>query len=137
MIKAAKKPKKCGRKPKLEHVPISPNGRRKAKLEHVPIPEAITQRPLSEICPSPENDRLYRPVDPTDPDFKALAENIRANGVRDALIVTRDGYIVSGHRRYAAASIAGLETVPCRTADIDHDDPRFLPLVRDLNRQRV
>ncbi len=129
--------KKHGENGKLEHDPIPRNRRHKSKLGHVPISDLITYRPLSEIQPSPKNDKLYKPVDTTDPDFKALAENVRTNGVRKALIVSRDGYIVSGHRRYAAAGIAGLELIPCREADIDHDDPRFLVLLRDCNRQRV
>src|SRR5436309_1766397 len=128
-----KTPKNRGRKGKLGLVPISANGHRKDKLGLVPISDDITHRPLSEIRPSPQNDKLYKPVDPNDPDFKALAENIRADGVREALIVTRDGYIVSGHRRYAAASIAGLETVHCRTAGDDHHDPSYLQLKRHQN----
>jgi hypothetical protein len=113
------------------------NGRANSKLGHVPILDEITYRRLSEIMPSPENDTLYKPVDPADPDFKALGESVRRDGVREALIVTRDDYIVSGHRRYAAAQSVGLERVPCRVASIYRDDPRFLALVRECNRQRV
>jgi hypothetical protein len=113
------------------------NGKHVGKLGHVPISDEITHRPLEEIRPSPRNDQLYKPIDPNDPDFKALVSSVRVDDVREALVVSRDGYIVSGHRRYAAAGIAGLETVPCRTADIDHDNPRFLSLLRDMNRQRV
>jgi hypothetical protein len=133
----SKNRKKQGRKGKLGHVPISANGRGKRKLGLVPIADEITHRLVSEIYPAPENDRLYKPVDPTDLDFRALVESVRAKGVLEALIVTRDGYICSGHRRHAAARIAGLETVPCRTAKIYCADPRFLAMLRDCNRQRV
>jgi hypothetical protein len=107
------------------------------ELGLVPISKTITYRRLSEIRPSLKNDQLYRPVDPTDPDFLALEASVRLNGVLQALIVTLDGYIMSGHRRYAAARSADLDTVPCLTADICHDDPRFLTLLREMNRQRV
>jgi hypothetical protein len=110
--------------------------RRNGKLGHVPISDEINHLPVSRIYPSPYNDRLYKPVDPNDPDFQALVENVRVNGIREALIITRDHFIVSGHRRHAAAQIAGLATVPCRVADLDHRDPRFPALVRDCNRQR-
>src|SRR5207248_957134 len=115
----------------------NPNGRRKPKLEHVQFSDDISHRALSEIRPSPENDKLYKPVDRTDPDFRAFAEQVRVNGITDPLITTINGYIVSGHRRYAAADVIGLDSVPCRTANIYHDDPRFLTLLRHCNRQRL
>jgi hypothetical protein len=45
--------------------------------------------------------------------------------------------ILSGHRRYAAATLAGLREVPCKREVILHSDPRFLPLLVEYNRQRV
>src|SRR6476660_2117127 len=57
--KAAKKPAKNARNPEVRHA-----------------------RLLS-IKRSPENDKLYRPVDPTDPDIVALAESIREHGIRE------------------------------------------------------
>jgi hypothetical protein len=118
------------------HKLAPPNGQ--PKLGHVPISDEIVYWPVSEIHPSPENDTVYKPVDPNDPDFRALVESIRiAEGIREALVVTIDGFVVSGHRRLAAAKIVGLETVPVRVAQIYHDDPRFLPLLREFNRQRV
>lgn len=74
--------------------------------------------PIDDIRPSPENEQLYRPVDPTDPDIVALAASICEHGIREPLVITLDGYIVSGHRRYTAAKLAGLEAVPCRTENV-------------------
>src|SRR5262249_44501799 len=119
------------------HVPIPPDGRREAKSGQVSISSEIIHRALSEIRPSPENDKLYKPIDRNDPDFRAFVEKVRINGITDALIITNDGYLCTGHRRYAAAGVIGLESVPCRVADICHDDPRFLTFLRDCNRQRV
>jgi hypothetical protein len=50
-----------------------------------------------------------------------------------------DGWILSGHRRHAAARSAGLNEVPCRFEPFRRkDDPdRFLVLLREHNRQRV
>ena len=83
------------------------------------------QRRLETIRPSPENAKLYRPVDPNDPEVIALAESIRQYGVQEPLVVTIDGWILSGHRRHIAARLAGLKTVPCRVhpvrRDVDHD----------------
>ena len=51
---------------------------------------------VGDIRPSPENDKIYRPVDPADPDIVALAESMRKNGVLEELVVTADGYTISG-----------------------------------------
>ncbi len=105
------------------------------ELGHAPI---LTIR-LDDIRPSPENDRLYRPVNPDDPQIIRLAESVRDCGMQEPLLITRDGWIISGHRRYAAATLAGLEAVPCRVAPIykDADHDTFMMLLRECNRQRV
>src|ERR1035441_2719394 len=87
---------------------------------HVPI----RSFPLCSIRPSAENSKLYRPVTKDDPDILALAESIRKHGILEPLLVIRDGYIVSGHRRHCAAQLAGLKEVPCRVLDFCRaDDP--------------
>ncbi len=93
---------------------------------------------ISAIRPSPENDAIYRSVDPTDPEIKALASSIRQNGLLEPLIVTLDNFIVSGHRRYAAAKLAGLDAVPVRRLAIRRTDDldAFVRLLREHNRQR-
>ncbi len=68
---------------------------------------------ITNLKPAPENDELYRSVDPTDPEVQSLAESIRKTGVMEPLVMTLDGLILSGHRQLMAASLAGLEAVPC------------------------
>jgi len=101
--------------------------------------DRISERPIGQIRPSPENAKLYRPVDRNDPDVKALAESIREHGLQEPLVVTRDGWIISGHRRHVAARLAGLKTVPCRVHPIrrEGDRDQFIRLLREFNRQRV
>jgi hypothetical protein len=105
-----------------------------AKLRH----DGIIEKRIGEIHPAPENDRLYRPVDPNDPEIIALAESIKQYGIREPIVITLDGYIVSGHRRYAAAKLAGLKTVVCRVLPIKRTDDidQFVVLLREHNRQR-
>ncbi|MBN1443002.1 MAG: ParB N-terminal domain-containing protein [Planctomycetes bacterium] len=95
-------------------------------------------QPLDGLKPAPENCRLYCPVEPSDPAVQALAASIREYGVLEPLVVSEDGYILSGHRRYTAAKIAGLEVVPCRVEPIRRDTDRdaFLRRLREYNRQR-
>jgi hypothetical protein len=94
--------------------------------------------PVSEIAPSPQNEQLYRPVTNDDPEIQHLAESIREFGVREPLVLTRDKSILSGHRRYAAAKLAGLDEVPCRFEDLgwESDPDECLKLLREFNRQR-
>lgn len=93
---------------------------------------------VSEIRPSPENDALYRPTDPDDPEIRALAASIREEGVLEPLVVTADGWILSGHRRHAAATLAGVEVVPVRRLEVSWatDRATCARLLREFNRQR-
>ena len=112
---------------------------RSTKRKHNDDHQAIVMVPLCDIRPAPENDKLYRPVDPSDPAIIALAESIREHGLREPLVLSLDGYILSGHRRYAAATLARLEHVPCRYESITraNDIDAFIVLLREYNRQRV
>ena len=90
----------------------------------------------SKIQPSSENDKIYKPVNLNDPQTIALADSIREFGVREAIVLTQDEFILSGHRRYAAAKLAGLKKVPVRYENIRRSDPQFVRLLREYNRQR-
>ena len=94
--------------------------------------------PISQIEPSRENELLYRPVVATDPEIRALADSIRANGVLEPLVISADYFVISGHRRLMAARIAELQVVPCYIDSIRRDvDPgKFVTLLREHNRQR-
>ena len=93
--------------------------------------------PLDWIQPSPENDALYKPAAVSDLEIQGLAVSIRAFGVLEPLVLTRDHYIVSGHRRYAASQLAGLQYIPCRVEKFYRESPEFVTLLREHNRQRV
>jgi hypothetical protein len=98
--------------------------------------------PVSAITPSPENEKLYRPVSLDDPSVRGVAESIRTLGFSGPMIVSRDGFILSGHRRYAAAQLVGLNEVPCIVEKIDRVNksgglnPEFVKRLEMYNRQR-
>jgi predicted DNA-binding transcriptional regulator AlpA len=94
----------------------------------------LVRKSIDSIRPSQQNDRIYRPVDPADPDFRALVRSVRKSGVMEPIVVTSDGVIVSGHRRYTAAVRVGLKTVPCRALRIHsvRDRLAFLQRLREL-----
>lgn len=111
---------------------MAANGIRKRKTGQVSIRQVL----LSSITPSSINDSVYRPPSHDDPDIQAMAASMRERGVLQPLTITLDGYILSGHRRYCAATAAGLETVPAVTENIRHDDPEFPRLLVMHNQQR-
>lgn len=96
----------------------------------------IRHVPLSSVKPSVINDDVYRPPSVDDPDILAMAESMRECGVLQPLTITRDGFILSGHRRYCAATVARLETMPVVVEDITRDDPAFPRLLVMHNQQR-
>lgn len=90
---------------------------------------------VGELHPHPDNPR--KDVG----DVSELAESIRAQGVRQNLLVVPnpdgEGYrVVIGHRRLAAARLAGLEEVPC-VVDETLDEKRQLELMIVENCQRA
>jgi hypothetical protein len=98
----------------------------------------VSIRSIHDIYPAPENDDLYGVIDPEDPEVVELANSIREHGVLEPLIVSADRYIVSGHRRFVAARLAGLSLVPIREEPIRRSDDidQFVVLLREHNRQR-
>ena len=91
---------------------------------------------VDRIFPAEINDKVYRPVSPRDPAIRKLAESIAENGILQPIHVTRDGVVLSGHRRLCAAKVAGLPEVPVIVVDIYSDDDKFLPLLIEHNKQR-
>lgn len=79
-----------------------------------PKTSTVEYRNIIDVHPSPENDDLYQPVSDDDEEFVSLIESVKADGILDPIIITEDGYILSGHRRRAAAMRAGLDVVPVR-----------------------
>lgn len=109
---------------------------KKSKLGQVRVFDAY---PIGLIKPAPENDKVYRPVRPDDPTIEDLADSIREFGLQEPLVITKDGYLLSGHRRLAACKLAGLTAVPVRMVPFTRlEDPdRFLRLITEFNRQRT
>jgi hypothetical protein len=97
----------------------------------------LFQLPLSEIIPSPLNDKVYKPVSPDDADIRILAESIAKIGLQEPLTITQDRVLISGHRRRVACQLAGLKEVPCRIEPIHSTDPKFPVLLREFNLQRI
>ncbi len=86
------------------------------------------------IAPNPEQPRKnFEPEQ-----LRELADSIRAHGVIQPVIVTRDphgGYrLVAGERRLQAARLAGLETVPVVFREAEDSDLLELALIENIQR---
>lgn len=97
--------------------------------------ETIKQISIELIDPHPENPRKNLG------NLTELAESIKANGIMQNLTVVPkdDGryMAVIGHRRLAAAKLAGLETVPCAVVDMDRKTQLSTMLLENMQRSEL
>ncbi len=102
-----------------------------------PEPRAV-MRDLYSLHETPENWTIYRRPDLTDPIFQELCASIRETGIRTPLEISRDHYVISGHRRLLAARHCGLDEAPCFIDDevvmAELDGPERIALLTERNR---
>jgi ParB family chromosome partitioning protein len=100
-----------------------------------PAPERYEYAPIDAIHPSKTNPRKHFPPESLD----ELAASIQAHGIIEPLIVTdrgTEGYeIYAGERRYRAAKIIGLATVPVIVRAIDNGEAAVVRLVENIQRE--
>src|SRR6267142_2795122 len=102
-----------------------------AAAQPAPAPNQIR---ISEIDPNPVQPR--RVFDPER--LQELADSIRANSVIQPIVVRPSGgryQLVAGERRWRAAKLAGLETVPVVIQDIPDDRLLEITLVENIQRE--
>ena len=96
--------------------------------------DLVTEVPLSELHPFVNHPFEVR----DDEDMQKLVDSIKENGVLTKLTVrprAEGGYeIISGHRRFHAAQLAGLDKIKVQVQDVD-DDQAIIDMV-DANIQR-
>jgi ParB family chromosome partitioning protein len=97
----------------------------------VSLPSSTENMPLDSLRPNPLNPRGN--LDAVG--LQDLADSIRAQGILQPLLVTLDGVVVAGHRRLAAARLAGLSSVPVIARDLDTVQQQEIILVENLQRQ--
>src|SRR5437762_622925 len=114
-------------------------GKRGRKKRTSPVSDSagVEQVRLEYLIPAFVNNEIYKPVSPSDPGIRELAESIKKLGLLEPIVATDDYYIVSGHRRHAACRLAGLMHVPVRRLAISIADPNFAEFLVTFNKQRV
>ncbi len=95
--------------------------------------EGVIEASLASITSNPHQPR----VQIRDQDLVELAASIEEHGIIQPLIVTRavDGYqLIAGERRWRAARLAGLSTVPVVVKDVAPSEMLELALVENIQR---
>lgn len=106
------------------------------KVEKDVDKEEIFELALGELRPNPYQPRLYFDDDA----LNELADSIKEHGIFQPLIVKEavKGYeIVAGERRFRAASIAGLETVPVVVRSFTDQQMMEIALLENLQRENL
>jgi hypothetical protein len=108
-------------------------------MSHIRKPDHVQVRRLDSIRPAPENDEVYGAISADDPNIRELARSIKDLGVQEPLLISLDGYIISGNRRHFAARLAELVNVPVRVSHVSHaeNQAEFLRLLVECNSQRI
>lgn len=73
-------------------------------------------------------------------DLTELANSIKESGIHQNLTVVKNGdrfTCIIGHRRLAAAKLAGLTEVPCHVADMDYKTQLSTMLVENMQRAEL
>jgi ParB family chromosome partitioning protein len=97
----------------------------------------LTEAPIGQIAPNPR-----QPRDRMEPEALAeLAESIRTHGLIQPLVLTLapagagvQYYLVAGERRWRAAQLAGLQSVPAIVKDVSPQGMLELALVENVQR---
>lgn len=119
------------RLPSLDDLFSSQEERDDAKLKK------IYDIDLLDIDPFP--DHPFKVQD--DEDMMNLAESIRTNGVLTPATVRKkeDGRyeLLSGHRRYRACQLAGLDTLRCEVVDMNRDEATIFMVESNFQRTKI
>jgi ParB family transcriptional regulator, chromosome partitioning protein len=108
------------------------------EVETAPTP-GLDQVPVGSIDPNPFQPRRAFPEET----LKELADSIRASGVVQPILVRRaetaEGrfQLIAGERRWRAARLAGLESVPAVVREMDDREALELALTENLLREEL
>lgn len=94
----------------------------------------LVELPLSKVVRDEDQPRK----DFDEAALEMLATSIKANGVLQPIVVTKEGdkyKIVAGERRYRASKMAGLETIPAIVRTIDAQNRLELSIVENAQRE--
>lgn len=95
----------------------------------------LKQVPINQICVDANYRKTFN-----EKTLKELAQSIKENGVIEPIILrpgSKGFLIVAGERRYRAAKIAGLVTIPAVIRDVTDEDVLKLQIIENVQREGV
>jgi len=95
----------------------------------------VSEAKPKELEPHPKNAEIYGDTDDIADIDDTFVESVREKGVLEPLVVTDGKKIISGHRRWLAAQVADVDSVPIRKSSFDNDIAEREALI-EFNRQR-
>lgn len=99
--------------------------------------ERVWLIPLSEIFPNPDQPRRSFNTD----ELKELADSIKLHGVLQPILVaekTDGGYtLVAGERRYRAAKLLSLPTIPAIVKVLENEEQLEVALIENIQRSEL
>ena len=117
--------------PSLDELFSSQEERDDAKLKR------IYEIPLNEIDPFPDHPFKVR----DDEDMLNLVESVKANGVLTPATVRKKKNgryeLLSGHRRFRACQLAGIDTLRCEVVDLTRDEGTIFMVDSNFQRTKI
>jgi ParB family transcriptional regulator, chromosome partitioning protein len=95
------------------------------------IPLDTTTIPIRLLNRNPFNPREQMP----EAGLQELAASITSQGILQPLLITPLGLVVAGHRRLAAARLAGLSEVPVIVRELSQNEQVAIMLIENLQRE--
>jgi ParB family transcriptional regulator, chromosome partitioning protein len=114
---------------------LLPSARKPAPDASLPG-EAVRQIGVSAISPNPHQPRQHFHHER----LQELANSIKMHGIVQPVVVRRHGdryLLIAGERRWRAASLAGLPTVPAIIKDVPEDQVLELTLIENIQREEL
>ncbi len=96
--------------------------------------QEIAEVEISKLHPGRHQPREH----PGEESLKELAASIKETGILQPVVVRRDGKgyeIIAGQRRWRAAAMAGLTTVPVVVRDVSDEEALIIALVENVQRE--
>jgi|SRR5579884_2328691 len=92
--------------------------------------------PLGSVVPNPHQPRRQM----NEPAIAELAASLKASGVIQPIVVRQSGeqyQLIAGERRWRAAKLAGLATIPAILRDVDSFTQAQMALVENIQRENL